>query len=292
VIVNADDFGYFRCISEGIVEAVQAGSVTATGILANGEELPASVSSLLAADRAVDIGVHLNLTWGAPLTPDIARSYARGGWFPHKMTLLRELVGGRLRQRDVKVEWSAQIERCFELGLQPRFLNSHEHVHMWPRLNALAWELAETHGIPHVRHVTPEWSRSVRAVPRSLAMSVLSQASSVSSQAGRGRERLSAPRLLGLSASGRLDLRYLKRRFASVREGTIYELMCHPGRFDPEEIQDRRLIDYHRWEEELRTLTDPSFHRFCTERGIKLIGFRHLREEKQPLAVLPKRRGE
>jgi hypothetical protein len=68
--------------------------------------------------------------------------------------------------------------------------------------------------------------------------------------------------------------------------------MCHPGRFDPEEIQDRRLIDYHRWEEELRTLTDPSFHRFCTERGIKLIGFRHLREEKQPLAVLPKRRGE
>ena len=292
MIVNADDFGYFRCTSEGIVEAVQAGSVTATGVLANGEELPASVRSLLAADRAVDVGVHLNLTWGTPLTPDIARSYARDGRFPQKMTLLRDLLGGRLRQRHVKVEWSAQIERCLELGLKPRFLNSHEHVHMWPRLNALAWELAEAYGIPHVRHVAPEWSFSVRAIPRSLAMSALSQAGSILSQASGGRERLLAPRLLGLSASGRLDLRYLKRRFASLKDGAVYELMCHPGRFDPEEVQDGRLISYHRWEDELRMLTDPSFQQLCTESSIKLVGFRHLHEERHPLAALPKRHGQ
>ena len=34
LIVNADDYGYFSCVSRGILDAVCDGIVTATGVLA------------------------------------------------------------------------------------------------------------------------------------------------------------------------------------------------------------------------------------------------------------------
>ena len=34
--------------------------------------------------------------------------------------------------------------------------------------------------------------------------------------------------------------------------------MCHPGEFDAQEVTDTRLLRYHDWEGELRTLTSPA----------------------------------
>src|SRR5438067_2291957 len=39
LIVNADDYGYFPCVSRGIADAARQGAVTATGILANRSDL-------------------------------------------------------------------------------------------------------------------------------------------------------------------------------------------------------------------------------------------------------------
>jgi predicted glycoside hydrolase/deacetylase ChbG (UPF0249 family) len=40
LIVNADDYGIFRCVSKGILEAASHGIVTATGVFANMAHLP------------------------------------------------------------------------------------------------------------------------------------------------------------------------------------------------------------------------------------------------------------
>ena len=39
LIINADDYGYYPCVSKGILEAAKAGALTATGILANSSDL-------------------------------------------------------------------------------------------------------------------------------------------------------------------------------------------------------------------------------------------------------------
>ena len=39
LVVNADDYGYFTAVTRGIPETLDAGSVTATGVLANGPAL-------------------------------------------------------------------------------------------------------------------------------------------------------------------------------------------------------------------------------------------------------------
>ena len=46
LIINADDYGYFPCISKGILEAASSGAVTATGILANSPDLKAQLEWL------------------------------------------------------------------------------------------------------------------------------------------------------------------------------------------------------------------------------------------------------
>ena len=40
LIVNADDYGYFDCVSKGILESASRGIVTATGVFANRPALP------------------------------------------------------------------------------------------------------------------------------------------------------------------------------------------------------------------------------------------------------------
>ena len=86
----------------------------------------------------------------------------------------------------------------------------------------------------------------------------------------------SEPRLLGLAQSGKLDSGYYRRRFPTLKKGSYYELMCHPGHFDAEEISDPRLLRHHAWESELNSLLDPSFLQLCSRHGIRLIGFRDL----------------
>src|ERR1041384_950574 len=122
LIVNADDYGYFGCVSRGIVEAAAQGIVTATGRFAN--------------------------------SPRFAGDARGSGRFPGKFSLAFALLSGLLRPDHVRAEWRAQIERCLDIGLRVRFLNSHEHVHMLPSLSGVVAELAAQYGIEHVRQTS------------------------------------------------------------------------------------------------------------------------------------------
>ena len=271
LIVNADDFGYFNCVSRGVLESISAGGVTATGIMANGPDLKTCIRSLQATDAQVDIGVHLNLSLGSPLTQNMQRCLGRWhGRFPGKFTVAAALLSKKIQVKDVEAEWSAQIEQCLDLGVEPFFLNSHEHVHMLPPLYSMVRGLAITYDIPYVRHVTPEPMSAAlrRGAFRNFVLAVLSLANAPPDEA--------SPQLLGLGASGKLTPGYLRHRFRSLPAGQVYELMCHPGYYDPDEITERRLVAYHNWESELRLLTSRSFQDMCAEQGIRLIGYRDL----------------
>ena len=67
IIVNADDYCYSEGVSRGILETIRNGIVTATGVLANSPFFEKHISKLIDFD-GLDIGVHLTLTSGKPLT--------------------------------------------------------------------------------------------------------------------------------------------------------------------------------------------------------------------------------
>jgi hypothetical protein len=90
------------------------------------------------------------------------------------------------------------------------------------------------------------------------------------------RCRAEAPFMLGLAASGKLDISYLRDTLATLSPGAVYELMCHPGYFCESEIADPRLARYHQWDQEREMLCSEEARRLCKDYDIQLIGYRHL----------------
>lgn len=263
LIVNADDYGYFSCISQGIVEAARSGAITATGILANSPDLKIRLEWLESL-TTLDLGVHLNLTMGRPITSNMAEKLLNWhGCFPDAYTMSLMIVTGRISIQDVRIEWSAQIDAC--QGKNLLFLNSHEHIHMLPVLFPLVVELAQLYAIPHVRFTQAEWLSPFGVA--ALVRNSLMQAMQVFNQ---HRLKVHRPLFLGLSRSGKLDYNYLETIFSRLKPGETYELMCHPGHLDPDEILNPKLHSYHQWEMELTLLQSSKLHTLYERLGIRL----------------------
>jgi predicted glycoside hydrolase/deacetylase ChbG (UPF0249 family) len=279
LIVNADDYGYFLCVSRGILRAATQGVVTATGVFANMAYFEEQAAWLRDCD-VVDVGVHLNLTDGTPLTSDMQKALDRwSGCFARKFSMARAILTGGIKPEVVRIEWRAQIERCLEHGLKLRFLNSHEHMHMLPSLFAVVKALASDYDIGHVRFPTSRIAES------SSAQSLLRGAIIKALGAVNRRHDGGAPVFLGMETSGKLDMRYLEQTVPKLRAGRVYELMCHPGEFDSQEVRDARLLRYHDWQGELGTLTDPALRALLNRCGVQLIGFRHLTGRTEQIAL-------
>jgi predicted glycoside hydrolase/deacetylase ChbG (UPF0249 family) len=271
LIVNADDFGYFRCVTEGILEAHRKGIVTATGILANGHVFERD-RDLIAAAEGIDFGVHLNLTEGRPLTESVRRCFAsHNSRFAGKMVFLKIYLAGRLPISHVVAEWRAQIEECLKFGLSLKFLNSHEHLHMLPALFDVTRNLAAEYGIPFVRLSAPERILSLRSsrLVRDGALKLMDLRNSA-------RTKTPSPYFLGMAHSGALSREHLGVLLESLKPGRVYELMCHPGRFDSREVTRKDLLDYHSWELELRALCCGEIRSRLRQLNIKLVRFSDL----------------
>jgi len=278
LIINADDYGYFRGVSQGILDCVRQGTVTATGVFSNSPFLDEH-ASWLADLPDVDVGVHLNLTDRLPLTRRLSNALSRwNGGFPEKFSMAKAVLSGQIPTDLIRDEWCAQIEHCLARNLRLRFLNSHEHIHMLPPLYSIALDLAREYDIDHVRFAAPEWPRawSANALVRDSIMSVLAIVN-------RFRMPYAAPIFLGMGESGRLTQRYLSSQLPKLKPGRVYELMCHPGIADPEKIKDKRLLAYHDWELERQTLSDPALKTALETNNIKLIGYRHLQTTEKGL---------
>ncbi len=280
LIVNADDYGYFACVSKGILKAAAQGVVTATGVFANASRFSEHAAWLREYD-ALDAGVHLNLTEGDPLTGDLRKLLVRwSSHFPPKFAMARAILFGTIKIEAVKIEWRAQIERCLEHGLNVRFLNSHEHLHTLPPLFPVVKALARDYDIAHVRFPASRaaGSRSAASLLRGAAIEILGRIN-------RRHMDATMAHFLGLERSGRLDMQYLRQALSRLRPGEVYELMCHPGEFDPQEVSATRLLRYHDWQGELRTLTSPAVRELLDRCAVRLIGYRDLEVTGDRLVV-------
>jgi len=271
LIVNADDYGYFRSVSQGILDAADNGMVNATGIMATGQCLD-EMLPLLAANIRLDAGVHLNLTYGEPVTTALRQALAKwDGRFPEKYRMALAILTGQIPLDLIEKELASQIELCRQGETTLRFLNSHQHIHMLPPIYRMTLLLAEQFGIPYVRHTTADWAGPPNAgdIVRNSMIQILGSMSPASGETSRVA-------CIGVGHSGRLDLGYLRKLFARLEPGKVYELMCHPGHFNPAEIVDSQLIDYHAWDAEYSLLTGDGMRELCNEFGIRLTRYRDL----------------
>lgn len=119
VILCADDFAQSPGISQGILALIDAGRLSATSVFSESPHWHALAPALAA--RAVDAGLHLNLT--EPFRPG---TRGLGAWLVlSQLRLLSQqaLLGRILAQVDAFAE---------AMGRLPDYLDGHQHVHGLP----------------------------------------------------------------------------------------------------------------------------------------------------------------
>ena len=124
LIINADDFGYTKANTEGILEGYRKGIIRSTTALCNMPWL--EYGRDLAKDcPGLGIGVHLTLTLGRSLTGVKSFTDAQGNFLSKK-----DIGSASLDMKEVYDEWKAQIERYIQVfGHIPTHLDSHHSVH-------------------------------------------------------------------------------------------------------------------------------------------------------------------
>src|SRR5262249_38338023 len=132
LIIHADDFGYSPSVNRGIFSAIETGVVTSTSLLANGSYKSEALA--LARSHDLDLGWHLNLVEGRPVSPPQAVPSLVGpdGNFHPPGTFLRRAFLGRLEARELRTEIEAQWRVFQEAGLNPSHLDGHMHMHLMP----------------------------------------------------------------------------------------------------------------------------------------------------------------
>ena len=153
VVINVDDLGLHPAVRRAVEQLAGEGRVTSSTLLANGPDLEQAAGL---KDRLPDLGLgaHLNILRGRPVSDarDVSTLVGPDGLFPgNYVELFKAYLLRRLDLDQVRREWSAQIEKLLGLGIPLTHLDGEKHVHAWPRLMALACELARRYHLGWVR---------------------------------------------------------------------------------------------------------------------------------------------
>jgi predicted glycoside hydrolase/deacetylase ChbG (UPF0249 family) len=273
LVVTADDVGLHPGMTRGALKAHDEGIVTACSVVATGPALDHAVEHL--RDRpGLDAGIHLTFVGERPLSPpERVRSLlgADGAFLPgFRAFAVRYFLGG-IDTAELEAELRRQIERLLAAGLRLVHVNSHQHLHVLPRIFEIVLRLAEEYRIPWVRiprdPATAALSR--RGAPRALEIGVLNGIGRQARRKLKGSTIRTADRTVGILDAGRLTPERLVRILKDVE--TVTELVCHPG------IGDRELEGTYRWgygwDGETAALCDAGVRGVIRERGIGLSGF-------------------
>ena len=175
VVLHADDYGMNSSVNQGILMAFREGLLTSTSLLANAPAAESACEAWMTLNRdrsegkldsadprrelgdsltPFDLGIHLNLTQGRPLTGNQypAELLDEKGHFLGVGPLFRRL--NRIRPDSlsrVENELATQIEWMNDHGLRPTHLNGHQYVELMPKISRLIPGLLKRYAIPVVR---------------------------------------------------------------------------------------------------------------------------------------------
>jgi len=273
LIVNADDFGLTNGVCRAIVRAHVEGIVTSTSALAIAPAF-AEGAGLLGDAPDLGVGVHLAVVGEDPpllSAREIPTLVDRGGRLPLSWRqFLPRIAMGRIDIADVEREFTAQAE-AVRTAIAPRrvtHLDTHQHLHLWPRVAEVVCRLARQMEVPAVR-VTRSASRGLkgRGVNR-LAVRL--------DQRARAAGLRVPDAFAGFDEAGAVAPARLTGVIAALGAGQARtaEIGIHPGEHGDADL-DRYEWNY-RWGDELDALLSADARAAVTRAGFTLGSFADL----------------
>lgn len=125
LIINADDFGYSEGVNLGIAEAHRSGTVTSTTAMVTMPAIDHAVR-IAKENPCLNIGLHLNITFGKPLTSVPGLVNEEGFFYKPKEEPNQSLF----KKDEIKQEFLAQyFEFIKKFHKRPSHLDSHLYAH-------------------------------------------------------------------------------------------------------------------------------------------------------------------
>lgn len=152
LIMNADDFGMGKEVNEGVKRGVEAGIISSVSVMVNMPFFEDAVS-FLQKHREISVGLHFNITQSVP----IAKENIHGtlvnadGTFFSLYGLISRLLLKKASYEDVRRELLAQYVKLSATGLSISHIDSHQHVHLLPKVFRLFHEFSQDKKIPGIR---------------------------------------------------------------------------------------------------------------------------------------------
>lgn len=243
-VINADDFGASSTVNEAIVRSFEAGWISSTTVMANGEGFEEACALAHANGFASSVGIHFVLDTGRPLSEPILRQArlcdANGEFRRRRIGQLMWLSPEE--SSCIAIELDSQIARCRRFGLPLTHFDSHHHVHEELGVLRSALSVLRSKGIHRIRIIRNLLPR------RTLVMSVYTACINryVS--------------MLGLALTSQFgsaqEFSKVMERGA-LRPGTHLEVMVHP------DLSDTRVVVDWSDNTPLATVVDPVL-RACT----------------------------
>jgi predicted glycoside hydrolase/deacetylase ChbG (UPF0249 family) len=282
LIINADDYGLSRGITDGILLTHQEGILTSTSLMVN---QPATDYAISRAKEVPElgIGIHLNLTQGMPVLPkDQVRTLVDDdGCFYSCGRLAKKLLRLQVSAQEIEAEFRAQIQLMKSNGMMPTHADSHHRIHMYPSAARAFHNAIVSEGIRRARAPRKQyWPANGRwggphIGPLYRRLAAKSYLEFLQSVVFRDLQLPDAGVTFHPSYSGKLAA--LPTAWQSTLEhlpGGSYEMWCHPGFLEngfsrTDSIAEQREV-------EIGILTDKNLRELARQREIQLISFRQL----------------
>lgn len=152
IVVNADDFGLSPMVNRAISICFSENVISSTTIMANMPGFQEACEIAHDNGWVTQVGIHINLTEGLPLTEGIRkiqRFCGKDGNFIFNRS--RHCLLTSSEQKVLASEVRAQIERCRKHGLPLSHADSHHHIHTALPVFAIFAPILNQHGIRNVR---------------------------------------------------------------------------------------------------------------------------------------------
>ncbi len=232
----ADDYALSPAVSRGILEALEAGRLTATCAMTNRASWPAAARDLARFVGRADLGLHLNLTTGAPL--GAMPAFAPAGAFPTIGAVVKRALTGQMPEVEIRAEIARQID-AFEAAMSrpPDFVDGHQHAHALPGIRRWLVEELKRRGYAGRVWLRDSADMVSRIASRRTEAAKALQVKLLASGFAAAARRAGFETNRGFAGFSSFDpARSYANDFASylVAPGPRHLVMCHPGHVDAE----------------------------------------------------------
>ncbi len=271
-ILCADDYAMTPGVSRGILDLVEQGRLSAAGCMTNRPHWSEWGPRLLAHRGEAGIGVHLNLTLGAPLgaMPRVAPS----GTLPALPDVARAALSGAAAFAEIRAEVGRQIDRFAEIaGGPPDFVDGHQHVHVLPGVRRALLGVLSERGLAR----SGLWLRDPRDTlgaigARKVAAGKAAAVAALATGFGAAARHAGFLTNRGFAGFSPFDpSRDYAAEFATYLEkpGPAHLVMCHPGEIDDELPELDPVVGTR--PQELAFLKSDAFPALLAARGLQLV---------------------